>query len=114
MISPLLELDDDNFDTEVLNSEIPVVVEFRADWCAPCRAVSPSIERLANEFGGTVKFGRMDIDANPRVIQEFDAGSIPAIVIFEHGGVVESLVGVRPYERYRQAVSQLKPESHRS
>ena len=107
MNAPVHEFNDENFEAEVINSDVPVVVDFWAEWCAPCRAVSPSIEKLATEFGDNVKFGKLDIDANPQAPQKYAIGSIPAILIFQHGVVVESLVGVRPYERYQQAVNEL-------
>ena len=107
MKKSLIEFNDQNFEVEVLKSESIVVVDFWADWCAPCRAVSPSIEKLASEFGDEIKFGKLDIDANPSTTAMYGISSIPAIVIFKDGQIIESLVGVRPYERYQHAVQQL-------
>ena len=103
----LLEFNDANFETEVLKSDAPVLVDFWAAWCAPCRKVGPSIEQLAREYEATAKIGKLNVDENSAAAAKFDITSIPAVLLFKNGQVVESLVGVRPKERYALALDQV-------
>ena len=102
-----VEFSDVNFEAEVLQSDIPVLVDFWAAWCGPCRAVSPTIEQLANQYGTAAKVGKLNIDENVATAERFGISSIPAVLIFKNGEVVETLVGVRPRKRYEQALDQL-------
>ncbi len=101
------EFTDANFQSEVLDSDQPVLVDFWAAWCGPCRAVGPTIEELARQFDGTVKVGKLNIDENPQAPSGFNIHSIPAVLVFKDGKVVETLVGVQPKERYEQALQQV-------
>ncbi len=101
------EFTDANFQSEVLDSDQPVLVDFWAAWCGPCRAVGPTIEELAEQFDGTVKVGKLNIDENPQAPSGFNIHSIPAVLVFKNGKVVETLVGVQPKERYEQALQQV-------
>ncbi len=98
------EFTDANFQNEVLESDQPVLVDFWAAWCGPCRAVGPTIEELAKQYEGTVKVGKLNIDENPQAPKGFGIQSIPAVLLFKDGKVVETLVGVQPKERYEQAL----------
>ena len=92
------EFTDQNFQTEVLGSGEPVLVDFWAAWCGPCRAIAPVVEELAREYKGKVKFGKLDIDANQDVTTKYGVMSIPTFLIINKGEVVDSFVGSKPKE----------------
>ena len=102
-----LEFTDANFQNEVLESDQPVLVDFWAAWCGPCRAVGPTIEELAEQYDGTVKVGKLNIDENPQAPSDLGISSIPAVLLFKNGKVVETLVGVQPKERYEAALGRV-------
>ncbi len=106
-MSKPLHFTDANFQSEVLDSDQPVLVDFWAAWCGPCRVVGPTIEELAKQYDGTVKVGKLNIDENPQSPSSFGIHSIPAVLLFKDGKVVETLVGVQPKERYEQALGQV-------
>ncbi len=88
------EFTDDNFESEVLGSETPVLVDFWAEWCMPCRMLAPTIDELAQQFDGKVKVGKLDTDANRDVAVKYAITSIPTILIFQGGEVAEKFVGL--------------------
>lgn len=88
-----LEITDANFKSEVLGSKIPVLVDFWATWCGPCRAIAPTIHELAEEYNGKVKVGKVDVDSNPATASQYGIRSIPTIFIINNGVVVEQIVG---------------------
>lgn len=85
----------DNFEEEVLKSEIPVLVDFYADWCGPCQMMAPIVERLAKEYEGKMKIGKCDTGANMPLVQKYRVSNIPAFMIFKGGEVVERFVGAK-------------------
>jgi len=93
-MSNALEVNDSNFEAEVKNSDIPVLVDFWAPWCGPCRKISPIIDELAAEFEGKVKVVKVNTDENLKITQEFSISGIPSILIFKKGEAVERLVGL--------------------
>lgn len=99
-------LSDATFDEFVRNSAHPVLVDFWAPWCGPCRAVAPTVERLAQEFAGRAVVAKLNVDDNPRTARRFGITSIPALYIFRNGQVVERLIGAQPYSALRQALSR--------
>lgn len=99
------DVTDSDFDDVVLRSQRPVVVDFWAPWCGPCRAVAPVLEQLAETYGGAVEFVKVDIDANPSVASRYDVLSIPTVILFEGGQARETLVGARPRAHYERAWS---------
>jgi thioredoxin len=102
----VLHLNDVEFDSEVLKSEVPVLVDFYADWCGPCHAIAPTIEALSNEFEGKVKFVKVDVDANQEVASRYEIMSIPTIMLFENGKVEDSIVGAYPANVYKQHIER--------
>lgn len=90
-----VKLTDDNFEQEVLRSEQPVLVDFWAEWCGPCRVQGPIVSEMAEEFAGKVKVGKMEVDMNPRYPQQYGVMSIPTLVIFKDGKIVWQGVGVQ-------------------
>jgi thioredoxin 1 len=87
---------DASFKAEVLDSKEPVVVDFWADWCAPCKMIAPIVEELATELAGKVKFAKMDVDANPATPGSYNIRGIPTLIIFKNGKAVEQVVGAVP------------------
>jgi len=84
----------DNFDTEALQSKVPVLIDFYADWCGPCRMVSPIVDQIANE-GGAFKVGKIDVDRSPELAAKFGVMSIPTLVVLKDGKVAQQAVGAR-------------------
>lgn len=102
-----ITITDQNFEEEVLKSQIPVVVDFWAPWCAPCRIVGPAIEELAKEYAGKVKVGKMNVDENPDASGQFGIMSIPTVLFFKNGQPVQSIVGAQNKENYKRAVDEV-------
>src|ERR1700722_20087039 len=99
------EVTDASFEQEVLNAERPVVVDFWAPWCGPCRAVRPVLEQLAGETA-KVDFVKLDIDENPVSASRYDVLSIPTVILFADGAVAETVVGARPADAFRRAFAR--------
>jgi len=98
-------LTDENFQQEVINSGKPVLVDFWASWCGPCLALGPTIEQLADEYQGRVKVGKLNVDENPAVAQRFGIRSIPTLLVFEGGQVVDQSVGLVPKQALEEKLN---------
>lgn len=96
---------DSTFESEVLKANVPVIVDFWAEWCAPCRALSPTVDEVANEYQGKVKFVKINIDENPGVPSQFGVRSIPTLIVFKNGQQVDQSLGNVPKS---QVVSLVK------
>ena len=92
----IIELSDNNFDTEVLKSNLPVMVDFWAEWCGPCKMLGPTVEAVANEFAGKVKVGKLNVDENTSSAARYNIRGIPTLLIFKGGQIQEQLVGAQP------------------
>ena len=102
----ILEVTDANFDQAVLKSDQPVLIDFWATWCGPCRAIAPIVEELATEFQGRIKIGKMDVDSNSATPMRYKVTGIPTLLVFKGGQVVEQLVGYRPKDAIAQALNK--------
>ncbi|HHW45701.1 MAG TPA: thioredoxin [Clostridiales bacterium] len=89
-----IEITKENFEEEVIKSDIPVLVDFWAAWCGPCRMIAPTIEELADELDGVVKVGKVDVDAQPELAYQFNVMSIPTLIVFKNGKVANQNVGL--------------------
>ena len=102
------EFNDDNFDSEVLQASEPVLVDFCAPWCGPCRQIAPMIDELAGENLGSIKIGKINIDDSPSAAQQYGVSSIPTLMLFKNGDVSERFVGVQPKARLQESLDAAK------
>jgi thioredoxin 1 len=103
----VLHFTDDNFETDVLGSETPVLVDFWAEWCMPCKMLAPTVDELAREYDGKVKFGKVDIDADRKIASQYGIQNIPTVLIFSGGQLVKTFVGLTSKKDLKAALDAL-------
>jgi thioredoxin 1 len=106
-MSAVQEITDGNFETEVINSDLPVLIDFWAPWCAPCRAIGPVVDELSREFTGKLKVVKMNVDDNPLTPSRFGVRSIPNLLIFKNGQVKDQIVGAVAKQMFVQAINKV-------
>ena len=102
-----VEVTDQDFASEVLQSDTPVLVDFWAEWCGPCRVLGPVIESLSEDYDGRVKVAKVDVDSNQQVAMQFGIRSIPTVILFDKGQVVDTFIGVRPKSDYDASLQKI-------
>ncbi|OEU68333.1 MAG: thioredoxin [Desulfobacterales bacterium PC51MH44] len=106
MAKNVLEIDDSSFDTEVLQSEKPVLVDFWAPWCGPCKAIAPIVEELSVDFGDKVKFMKCNVDDNPVTPTKFGIKSIPTLLFFKEGEILDKIVGIVAKSKLEEMINK--------
>jgi len=107
MMSEVLQVTDANFEQEVIKSEMPVMVDFWAEWCGPCKVVGPTVEELAKEYEGKVKIAKMDVDSNRETPTKFGIRNIPTLILFKNGDVFQTIVGAHPKSHLEEELKKL-------
>lgn len=106
-MAEVLHITDENFDQEILKSDIPAMVDFWAEWCGPCKMIGPIIEELAEEYKGKIKIAKMNVDQNQKTPAKFGIRSIPTLIFFKNGEVVDVIIGAQPKEILKSALEKL-------
>lgn len=106
-MSDLLYVTDETFDTEIVKSEIPAMVDFWADWCGPCKMVAPAVEELASQYKGKIKIAKMDVDKNRATPAKFGIRNIPTLIFFKGGQVAHTIIGAQPKSYIEQELKRL-------
>jgi thioredoxin 1 len=101
----IVQVSDDTFESEVLKSSVPVLIDFWAPWCGPCRAIAPLVEQLADEYAGKLKIAKMNVDDNPRTPANYGVRGIPNLILFKNGQVQQQIVGAVPKAHLVKAIS---------
>lgn len=101
-----LKITKNNFESEVMNSTLPVLIDFFADWCGPCRMLAPTVEQLAEEYEGRIKVGKVNVDEEPELANRFRVASIPTLVFMKDGKIVATSLGLRPKADLEAMINQ--------
>ena len=107
MAEGIIEIEDGSFETEVLQSEKPVLVDFWAPWCGPCKAIAPVVEELSKDFGGKIKFAKCNVDENPVTPGKYGIKAIPTLIFFKSGQVVEQITGMVAKSKLQESLNGL-------
>jgi len=103
----IFEVSDDSFESEIINSEIPSLVDFWAEWCGPCKKIGPVVEELAGEYSGKIKVAKMDVDSNRQTPAKFGIRNIPTLILFKGGEVVNTIIGAQPKSSIEEELKKL-------
>jgi len=103
----LVQISDDNFETEVLKSDVPVIIDFWAEWCSPCRLIAPIMGELAEEYSGKIKVGKLDVDTNQQTAIKYGVRSIPTVLMLKNGEVKEVVIGAVPKAMFVDKIDSL-------
>lgn len=106
-MSKAVQASDDSFGEEVLKSEVPVVVDFWAPWCGPCKMIAPMLEEFAEEYDGKLKVVKLDVDQNPKISSQYKIMSIPALLFFKDGKLVEQVIGALPKAQLQKHLDKI-------
>jgi thioredoxin 1 len=104
----IVEFTDTNFESEVLQSDQPVLVDFWAEWCMPCRMLAPTIDKIAEAYIGKVKVGKVDTDSNREVAMKYQINAIPTVILFKNGQVAQKFVGLKQEKEFKEAIDSLE------
>ncbi len=102
----IIEISDSNFESEVVNSDVPVLVDFWAPWCGPCRAIAPLVEEISSSYAGKIKVGKMNVDENQSTTMKFGIRSIPTLIMFKGGEAVDQIIGAVPKGEIERVVEK--------
>lgn len=102
----LIEITDTNFDEQALRSPLPVLVDFTAAWCGPCKVIAPHVDAIADAYAGRLRVGKCDVDANPELTARLDVRSMPTLMVFKNGQVVGQMIGAAPRARLEALVAK--------
>src|ERR1700722_17706274 len=107
----VVEITDANFEDQVLKSDQPVLVDFWAEWCGPCRMLSPTIDKLATDYDKRVRVGKVDTEANRNIVLKYDISAIPTVILFKGGKVEKKFVGLRKEADFKEALDAVLPKA---
>ena len=102
----IIEVSDSNFESEVVNSDVPVLIDFWAPWCGPCRAIAPIVEEISSSYEGKIKVGKMNVDENQATTMKFGIRSIPTLIMFKGGEAVDQIIGAVPKGEIEKVVQR--------
>ena len=103
----VVEFTDSNFENEVLQADKPVLVDFWAEWCGPCRMLAPTIDKIADAYAGKVKVGKLDTDANREIAMKYQISAIPTVLLFKGGQIAQKFVGMKGEKEFKEAIDSL-------
>ena len=106
-MSKIVEVNESNFDQEVAKSDVPVLIDFWAAWCGPCRMIAPFVEEASTEYDGKLKVGKVDVDNNQQIASQFSIMSIPALMFFKNGEVVDQIIGAVPRKTLFEKIDKI-------